>query len=409
MNILYIAYSCAPNKGSEEKIGWNIPLESAKTNNVYVITKEEHRQKIEDYFDYNGNPQSIKFFYVDIPKIYKKIYKGNFYSARLNIWQKKAFLFAEKLCDEYKIDVIHQITPVELRSIGNYGKIPNVKFLCGPIGGGEKISKGLLFYAKVNAFFEVVRGIANKFSLLKYKINGAFKHCDLILFANEETRIFMQCKKNKIATLDKCITEIGIEHESFDVERVYPKDDKKCVFLVVGRLVYRKGHSFLLDALAKLPSDFNYVCKIVGNGKEFKKLQKKCIEQGIADKVEFVGKVSFEQINDIYSMADVLVMPSIRETTGSVLLEATSKAIPVITINKFGGPVLFDESSSWLYDGKNKREYINNLAVALEDCIKNPQKRIEKGKKAQIVALNHTWDKKIEKYNCIYEKIKRDI
>ena len=41
MNILYIAYSCSPKSGSEEKIGWSIPLESAKSNNVFVITKEE--------------------------------------------------------------------------------------------------------------------------------------------------------------------------------------------------------------------------------------------------------------------------------------------------------------------------------------------------------------------------------
>ena len=36
-NILYIAFSCQPNKGSEEKIGWNIPLESSKINNVFVF------------------------------------------------------------------------------------------------------------------------------------------------------------------------------------------------------------------------------------------------------------------------------------------------------------------------------------------------------------------------------------
>ena len=41
MNILYIAYSCSPYGGSEEAIGFNIPIEMSKNNNVYVITKEE--------------------------------------------------------------------------------------------------------------------------------------------------------------------------------------------------------------------------------------------------------------------------------------------------------------------------------------------------------------------------------
>ena len=49
MNILYIAYSCLPDSGSENKIGWNIPIESSKSNNVFVVTKEEHREAIEAY------------------------------------------------------------------------------------------------------------------------------------------------------------------------------------------------------------------------------------------------------------------------------------------------------------------------------------------------------------------------
>ena len=43
MNILYIAYSCNPFAGSEDKIGWCVPYEISKTNTVYVITKEEQR------------------------------------------------------------------------------------------------------------------------------------------------------------------------------------------------------------------------------------------------------------------------------------------------------------------------------------------------------------------------------
>ena len=49
MNILYIAYSCSPNSGSENSIGWNIPIEMAKRHNVYVLTKQEHREHINDY------------------------------------------------------------------------------------------------------------------------------------------------------------------------------------------------------------------------------------------------------------------------------------------------------------------------------------------------------------------------
>ena len=49
MNILYIAYFCSPYWGSEDRIGWRIPLESAKSNCVYVITRIEERRSIEQY------------------------------------------------------------------------------------------------------------------------------------------------------------------------------------------------------------------------------------------------------------------------------------------------------------------------------------------------------------------------
>ena len=85
MNILYIAYSCSPYNGSEDKIGWHVPVESAKTNHVWVITKEEQRPAIEHYLS-KHRLENIQFLYVDIPAIYKKLFRSFLYSGRLNIW-----------------------------------------------------------------------------------------------------------------------------------------------------------------------------------------------------------------------------------------------------------------------------------------------------------------------------------
>lgn len=400
MNILYIAYSCAPNKGSEEKIGWNIPLESAKTNNVYVITKEEHKKVITEYLR-EHNVENIKFYYVDIPAMYKTV--KSVYTFRLNKWHKTAFKLAKEICAEKNIDIIHQITPIEFRSIGDYGKIKGPKFVCGPIGGGEYIPKGLTTYAKRFFLIEWLRRILNCLCKVNVKFTKKLSKCDYILFANSETEQYLKQITEGVRT--EIYFDNGLSVEEFSKSQRTMESTRQLTIIVAGRLAYRKGHAFLFDALKKMPSNVKYCVKIVGNGPELKILKKKVDLYGLQDKVVFLGRIPFSAMQNEYENADVFVMPSIRETTGSVLLEAASKAIPVITINKFGGPVLFDESSSWLYDGKNKREYINNLAVALEDCIKNPQKRIEKGKKAQIVALNHTWDKKIEKYNSIYKKL----
>lgn len=60
----------------------------------------------------------------------------------------------------------------------------------------------------------------------------------------------------------------------------------------------------------------------------------------MSEHVHCMGSIPYMEMEKEYADADVFIMPSIRETTGTVLLEAMSKGIPVITINKFGGATL---------------------------------------------------------------------
>lgn len=193
MNILYIAYSCSPYYGSECKIGWNVPLESAKTNNVHVITMSGNKAAIEKYLSEN-KVYNIKFYFVDIPIFYKKIFNsGYFYSGRLNIWNKRAFPVAKEICKKEKIDIIHQITPIEFRSIGDYGKISDIRFVLGPLGGGESVPRGLRKYIKGKYIIvELIRMFCNHWCRLKLKISGKLEKCDYIMFANKETKDFLQ-------------------------------------------------------------------------------------------------------------------------------------------------------------------------------------------------------------------------
>ena len=190
MNILYISYSCNPFAGSEDKIGWCVPYESSKTNQVYVITKEEQREPVEKYLKDHpiGN---MTFYFVDIPNIYKRVCKGFLYSGRLNIWNKRVLPLARKICADNQIDIIHQITPIEFRAIGDYDQIENTKFVCGPLGGGESIPKGLRDYAKGHVLIELIRSTINHWCRFKLKATGKLDRCDYLMFANKETQEFL--------------------------------------------------------------------------------------------------------------------------------------------------------------------------------------------------------------------------
>lgn len=403
MKILYVAYSCLPDKGSEEKIGWNIPIESANTNQVIVVTKEEHRNVIEKYTE-EHNISNPKFYFVDIPHLHKKIWKGVAYSIRLNIWHKKAFNVVKHICEDEGVDIIHQITPIEFRSIGKYYRIPNTQFVCGPLGGGEYIPTGLRKYAVSNLHIECTRRVLNCFCKAKYFVNRQLSKCDYLLFANCETQNYMRNLIGNVKSevyFDNGVSKSEIE----ETERNSKRKGDKIVFLTAGRMAYRKGHRLLLDAIKRLPQNVNCEFRFVGDGPEAEKLKKICREYKLEERVVFTGKISYSEMKDEYIRADVFIMPSIRETTGAVLLEATSNGVPVIAINRFGAPVLFDNNSAYFFNGTSLDEYINCLTNAIQDCISSPLKICIKAENAKKTVCSQTWKNKMIRYNAIYREV----
>ena len=71
------------------------------------------------------------------------------------------------------------------------GKIANIKFVCGPLGGGESLPNGLKNYAKGHEIIEVVRSGINRWYRFKLRITGKLNRCDYIMFANKETQKFL--------------------------------------------------------------------------------------------------------------------------------------------------------------------------------------------------------------------------
>lgn len=402
MKIVYIAYSCSPNLGSEDKVAWNVILESAKFNILFVFTKEESRLSIEEFR--RNNPEKVKnieFFYVDIPSFYKKIFKGFLYSARLNIWNKRALPEVNKIVNAENISIIHQITPIEFRSVGKYGAFPNTKFVCGPIGGGEYVPNCLKRYSRNYRHIEIIRSLTNTYYKLLYRFNGRLQDCDEIMFANRETADYLKYK-------GKVVTEIGIGSHQI----VTPKNKKNgdmVFFLVAGRLIYRKGHKFLLDVLKSIETKKPYKLLIVGDGPYKIELERMCAKsRTLLEHVEFLGNVSYGEMKGIYHKADVLVLPSIRETTGSVIFEALENGLPVVTIDMFGGGLIINDNIGWKYSGETEEEIKNSLKYALVECIEHPEVIEKKRTNIPNELKKCEWKEKYRLYEAIYKKLLSD-
>ena len=109
---------------------------------------------------------------------------------------------------------------------------------------------------------------------------------------------------------------------------------RKIVF--VGRLVPQKGAHVLVQAAQRLRADAKVI--IVGDGPERASLEAAAREAGVADRVVFHGFVPHDDIPSVLAHADVLVLPSIYEELGSIIVEAMQVGLPVVASDTGGIP-----------------------------------------------------------------------
>jgi phosphatidylinositol alpha-1,6-mannosyltransferase len=104
--------------------------------------------------------------------------------------------------------------------------------------------------------------------------------------------------------------------------------------LIVGRLAAEeryKGHELLIDlwpAVVERAPAAQLV--IVGDGDDRSRLEARALERGVADRIQFAGRVSDERREGFYRNAAFFVMPSTGEGFGLAYLEAMRAGKPCI-------------------------------------------------------------------------------
>jgi glycosyltransferase involved in cell wall biosynthesis len=99
----------------------------------------------------------------------------------------------------------------------------------------------------------------------------------------------------------------------------------------VGSLIPIKGHDVTLRAMAELSGDFPRLrVRIVGEGVEHGRLQTLARELGIADRVDFLGRRTRQEVAELLQSSAIFVLPSRFEGLGVAYLEAMASGLPTI-------------------------------------------------------------------------------
>lgn len=127
----------------------------------------------------------------------------------------------------------------------------------------------------------------------------------------------------------------GLDFERF--EQGYMRE-KLYELVCVSHLIPAKGIQYLIEAISILKQQgTQYKLDIIGEGSHRSHLEKLIIELGLQQEVSLKGAYPPKKLEQELPNYDALVLPSLRESFGIVLIEAMAAGLPVIA-TRCGGP-----------------------------------------------------------------------
>ncbi len=117
--------------------------------------------------------------------------------------------------------------------------------------------------------------------------------------------------------------------DSFNSKSAITKADKIVLFL--GRITMQKGPEYFVAAAKKVLEKYDRVKFVIaGTGDKIRDIIDLAAREGIGHKVLFTGFLRGKDVERVFKMADVYVMPSVSEPFGIAPLEAIRHDVPVI-------------------------------------------------------------------------------
>lgn len=300
------------------------------------------------------------------------------------------FFAASRIIKKEKIRLIHAhwILPQGLVSVF-LKKLFNVPLLVTIHGSDLFPLKNVLFkklqhFVVKNADFITTNTEATKNELL-----GRFPECRLkikIIPMGVNSDFFRKLKVNKPA-----------------------KYLKNKLLLFVGRLSDQKGLQYLVDAMPRIVKEEpSAKLLVIGEGPYKAELEKQINRNKINDFVGFLGSLPSSEIVKYHNYADVFVLPSLANKTGTealglALMEAMSSGCAVIGTNIGGIPSLIkNRHNGILVPQKDSKE----MAKAVIMLLKNKKKAETIGKNASnFIRRKYSWDKIGMEFINIYKSI----
>ncbi len=178
-----------------------------------------------------------------------------------------------------------------------------------------------------------------------------------------------------------------LEHVPYK-ERMEGRGGRPFRFLYAGNVTQRKGMSYLLDAMERLqgpnsytPIELHIVGTITGSGEAFRKRESLYI---------YHPPVSQAELFAMYGDYDALVLPTLFEGFGLVLVEAMAAGLPIITTGHSIGPDLIEQDVNGALVPIRDSEALAQAMARMADLPEAYYLQMRRA--ARATALSYTWE-----------------
>ena len=183
--------------------------------------------------------------------------------------------------------------------------------------------------------------IGSLFSALAYVIERlVFRQCNALISNSDISYYLPKGDRNKLQVVSQ-----GVDTELYrPIESVRRNND--LTIITVARLSPEKRIGNLIEAIGLLTERYpNTRLAIVGDGPDRQVLSQLAVKENVDARVDFTGFLSQEQVRNELVESSVFVLPSLRESLPSAMLEAMACKIPTIVAKEWISRLEFEHNT----------------------------------------------------------------
>ncbi len=300
--------------------------------------------------------------------------------------------------------VIHQpipVSPIFPSALFGLG----VPVIIGPMNGGMDYPEGFAYLRRTGD--DWLLKVTRRIGLLLNRLIPGKLRASTLLIANDRTRRALPTGvRGRLIE----VVENGVDLEMWQppeasVQATLPHAADPIQFVFVGRLVALKCVDVLLDAFREVARQTDTRLLLIGDGPERPALEAQAKALKLRELVTFAGWLPQTECARRVQGSHVLILPSVHECGGAVVLEAMALGLPVIAA-AWGGPADYvDALTGILVPPTSRQGLLEGLKDAMLRLAGDPALRIRLGESGRLkVQASFSWETKISQMLEIYEQ-----